>query len=401
MSNDQSQSPPLRKVTPYKAGKRLSTVRKLDLDFAGTALEEALVRQATEEKVKKLESQSNTSVIPLDLQDKEALENTYERSNQRSEDQDIDKATRSLNNLVDKQPSRPDLVDKQPSCLTTRFNDSLTIAQEAPKPITDELAGYRTPNILDDEIMPTLTPSEQVILRRLFRLSYGFNRTNTDAVSYAKLAEKCHLGLTAVKDALKSLQMKNLIKIIDSNKYSPSGGNQYELTLSFLKPVDNLVVKQPGRLSTRSLNDPIIDDDLNNTNKDHHQAAHQRETMMIYQTITRNTWKSSDQEAYEKIKNLQIENIRTGIKLITQRATTKPNSLNYFVKGLLDLANPTPQSKSQRKKALEKIVTMVRERNIGGARLSIGEFANEVKDLCIHEDVAFDNDLFNEILKIK
>lgn len=42
MSNEQ---PPVRKVIPYKSGKRPSTFRRLNIDFAGTALEEALNEQ--------------------------------------------------------------------------------------------------------------------------------------------------------------------------------------------------------------------------------------------------------------------------------------------------------------------------------------------------------------------
>jgi hypothetical protein len=42
VSNEQ---PPVRKVIPYKSGKRPSTFRRLKIDFAGTALEEALNEQ--------------------------------------------------------------------------------------------------------------------------------------------------------------------------------------------------------------------------------------------------------------------------------------------------------------------------------------------------------------------
>src|SRR5262249_31320005 len=142
------------------------------------------------------------------------------------------------------------------------------------KPFIDQLAGYKSPNVLDDEIMPALTPSEQVVLRRLFRLSYGFNRTITDPVSYSKLSEKCHLGISALKDALRSLQMKNLIRVVGDNKYNPAGGNQYEIALDLV--VKNLADKQPGRIvtkldtnlankqpghnSTRSITGPIKDD---------------------------------------------------------------------------------------------------------------------------------------------
>lgn len=42
------ESPPVREVVPFKPGKRQSTFRRLNLDFAGTALEEALARQQGE-----------------------------------------------------------------------------------------------------------------------------------------------------------------------------------------------------------------------------------------------------------------------------------------------------------------------------------------------------------------
>jgi hypothetical protein len=44
------ESPPVREVVPFKPGKRQSTFRKLNLDFAGTALEEALVRRQQQEE---------------------------------------------------------------------------------------------------------------------------------------------------------------------------------------------------------------------------------------------------------------------------------------------------------------------------------------------------------------
>lgn len=51
------ESPPVREVAPFKPGKRQSTFRKLNIDFAGTALEEALVRQQLqEEKAVKIEA---------------------------------------------------------------------------------------------------------------------------------------------------------------------------------------------------------------------------------------------------------------------------------------------------------------------------------------------------------
>ena len=60
------ESPPVREVAPFKPGKRQSTFRKLNLDFAGTALEEALARQQQqqEEGGVKLEPVEMTPLTP-------------------------------------------------------------------------------------------------------------------------------------------------------------------------------------------------------------------------------------------------------------------------------------------------------------------------------------------------
>ena len=57
------ESPPVREVVPYKPGKRQSTFRKLNLDFAGTALEEALARQHQQQESD--EKSEATEITPL------------------------------------------------------------------------------------------------------------------------------------------------------------------------------------------------------------------------------------------------------------------------------------------------------------------------------------------------
>jgi hypothetical protein len=59
------ESPPVREVVPYKPGKRQSTFRKLNLDFAGTALEEALARQQQQEGDEKAEATEATPLTPV------------------------------------------------------------------------------------------------------------------------------------------------------------------------------------------------------------------------------------------------------------------------------------------------------------------------------------------------
>lgn len=59
------ESPPVREVVPFKPSKRQSTFRKLNLDFAGTALEEALARQQQIESEEKAETPELTPMTPV------------------------------------------------------------------------------------------------------------------------------------------------------------------------------------------------------------------------------------------------------------------------------------------------------------------------------------------------
>jgi hypothetical protein len=120
--------------------------------------------------------------------------------------------------------------------------------------------------------------------------------------------------------------------------------------------------------------------------------------MMIYQNLTKNVWSKSDQTNYQKIKHLSLEVIEQAISLAMQRSVSRPNSLAYFVKEILTLSNPSQESKSQKKKKLQKIVSRIRELNVGKSGYLISDLVEDVKRACLRENVSFDNDLFNEII---
>jgi hypothetical protein len=255
--------------------------------------------------------------------------------------------------------------------------------------------GYYTPNWIDDEIMPTLHLSEQVLLRRLFRLSYGFNKQITDPISIPKLAEKCNLSDKGVKLAIKALEERGLIIAHRDFSGNPLGGNRYEV---FTQVMSIPETKSPGEKLPGEISASIKDHDHEDLkNHDHDQTAHERETRMIYQTITGNNWKKADQVAYEKIKHIPVEIIEQGIRITLTRASTRPGSLAYFVKEILVIANPAPAQRGVNKRALSEIVARVRELNVGRS-LTIGELAEEVKRACARQGVLFDSDLFQEII---
>jgi hypothetical protein len=316
-----------------------------------------------------------------------------EKPYSKSTTSDQEDRIRSDQNKPDSASTRP-IVSLANSQLSQDSLANNELSQSLAKPTIGLVHSYRTPNYLDDEIMPTLQPSEQLVLRRLYRLSYGFNRDTTNNVSLAKIAEKCNLGIATVKLAIKSLQAKRLIAIQSDLSRNPLGGNKYQVVL--LEQNSNLANSE----LSQSLAKPIVsyikdDDDLKST--DHHQ----RGVMMIYQHSTGNDWTKADQAAYAKIRGVPLEKIETAIQVASQRASSRPNSLNYFVKEILNSSQPSKQSKVQQKKALEKIVQQVKASHVGAANYSFSDFVEDVKRACARESVIFNNDLFNELIEKK
>jgi hypothetical protein len=132
-------------------------------------------------------------------------------------------------------------------------------------------------------------------------------------------------------------------------------------------------------------------DDLKKT--DHHLD----ETIKIYRRITGNNWTKTDAAAYEKIRTVSLATIDQAISIANQRAASRPNSLNYFIKEILNFQTAAEPSRAQRKKLMTAIIARVRARNVG-ANIGFADFVEDVKREAAREGIAFDNDLFNEIL---
>ncbi len=311
-----------------------------------------------------------------------------------SENRDDQLITGLLNNPVIKTPGDSNPVIKTPRDVETGSQKNPVI--ESPRYIVTGLSdtrekGFFIANWIEDDLMPKLEIAEQVILRRIIRLTIGFNRLTSDPVGSLKLAEKCNMSESGVKKSIRSLEQKGMLKVhrdLSGNRYT--GGNRYEI--SFQKEE-----KTPGYEITPLPNTPITDDDHDDLKRQDH---HQRETMMIYQKLTKNIWSKTDQQTYNKIKNIPLEIIEQTIITVLERSTSHPNSLNYFIKEIKNQSNPSSQNKAQRKKAMEKIVTEIRNRNVGG-KTSFSDFLEDIKRACIRENVIFDNDVLNEILDKK
>lgn len=289
---------------------------------------------------------------------------------------------------------------------TLEDSDVIPLSREKTKSLHDQVGYYQIPNYIDDELLPTLNSIEQIVYRRLYRLSYGFNRQTTDSVGLNKLAEKCNLGTTAIKKAIKSLEQRGHIQIHSDNSRDPKGGNKYTV---LLKKGISLDATQLRREKTKSSNAPITshddhdNDDLKRSSSSKEEndeiflSQHYLETKQIYEEVTGNIFNKLDKETYKKIKHIQLPLIEQTIKIVKQRAESKPNSLNYFIKEILNLSDPRSKTRTQQKKQLEKIIKEVQSSYIG-SKPSITDICESVKRRCANDGVIYDNDLFNKIL---
>jgi hypothetical protein len=85
-------------------------------------------------------------------------------------------------------------------------------AEIAPRAEIAPVRGHlRVPNEILYNILPTLKPSEAIVLLRLYALSHGFQK-NTCTVSLDKLASGCNLSRTQTRVCVRNLERKKLIK---------------------------------------------------------------------------------------------------------------------------------------------------------------------------------------------
>jgi hypothetical protein len=308
----------------------------------------------------------------------------------------------SSTSIVPTEPSSNSSVPIEPGSNRTVLSEPSPIRT---KPQQNQVGGhYITPNKLDDEIMPTLPPYEQIILRRLLRLSWGFNRFSpaiTDPVSYTRLAEKCSLSVSTVKRALQGLEQKGKVRPFGTQKHNPSAGNQYEILIEYYGLIEpspsRTKLSEPGPNRTKFSQNSIKDhdhEDLNNTISDHLKAV-----TTIYEKITGNSWKATDLKSYQQIKHVSVEQIEQGIRRAAERAKSHPGSLAFFTKEILTPSLGQPKATERQRAQLKRIVDEVSKNKVGaGSEYTEEHFRRDVERACNREGVIFDLDLYMKII---
>lgn len=245
----------------------------------------------------------------------------------------------------------------------------------------------RIPNTVVDNLFSLLDTTASMVYLRLYRLSHGYHK-DICTVGLEKLAKSINSGERTVQRAIERLELLGLIERQGASFGGPLKGNIFKVNLP----------ATVANLTTVADSTPIKSDDHDDLKKqDHHQSEHKKEVMMIYQKITGNNWSERDDTSYKRIEKVAIELVETTIRIANQRASSHPNSLSYFVKAILNAASPAPSNRAHQKKKMEQIVDRVLTSYVG-VTYAPSDVVYKVKELCVKEDVPFDNDLFDDIM---
>ena len=262
----------------------------------------------------------------------------------------------------------------------------------------------RIPQVVFDEVLPTLPVAAQALYVQLLRLTLGFQRRMCH-VSLDVLKYRCNQSLASVKRHLELLIRRGLVRKV-AVRY---GGRDRG---TYLMPVIPGVLgeAESSQLTMSQLNMSQLtmshkkydDDDFEI--KHHHQKAddddspHLRKVKEIYTQLTGNAWTAADTRAYREngIEQYGLEHVEAVMAAVAERAPERINSFAYFVREIAAAARP--ESRGARKRRLERIVRRVQQLHVGAANYGLADLVEDVKRACAREGVPFDTDLFNEII---
>jgi DNA-binding Lrp family transcriptional regulator len=111
-----------------------------------------------------------------------------------------------------------------------KVRDAETVSRAEIAPVRGHL---RVPNEVIYNVLPTLKPSEAIVLLRLYALSHGFQKS-TCTVSLDKLASGCNLSRTQTRVCVRNLERKKLIKGLgmdNTNSQKELRGLHFEVKL--------------------------------------------------------------------------------------------------------------------------------------------------------------------------
>lgn len=281
--------------------------------------------------------------------------------------------------------------------LSTGVSEGLSISWRA-------VEHTRIPQVVFDEILPTLAPMAQTPYLQLLRLTLGFQRANCH-ISLESWAARCNQSLASIKRQAQVLQQRGLLHKENVVFGGVARGSYYRPVIPGIlndpNVPDKLTKLRQSQLSvsqhpkSQLPESHMKDDQIDHGNKDHHE----KEVMRIYRELTGNEPTRADLAAYRKIAHIGLEVIEVQMRQIYERSSERIGSFAYFTKGLLTAMQEGARTRAQQKKNLELIIERIRSNRTGGTT-KLADLIEDIKRACARENVAYSTDLVNEILRM-
>ena len=195
-------------------------------------------------------------------------------------------------------------------------------------------------NKIDDVLSKLLQPSDEIIYRKLYRWSWGYNR-NYCQTSYSVLSKETNIKSTkTVREAIRRLLEKRLIERVDENSLTNPKGSTYLVHIPQLDDNNKLVLIDKDALVENTKVNSTKAVSLTSKNLIHKQPESRKSNALVKNTIVESTNKD---------------------KYINTNSKKQTLSLLTLVKKFYSLLNQNKISKQKRERALHQINELTKE----------------------------------------
>ena len=319
------QSPPVRNVVPYKPGKRISTFRRLNLDFAGTALEQALA-ESTRQPDSTLQQEQQQDQPEQELQPPSpAVPETIEELPHTP--LAADSAASSPNNAslnLDGQPGRMAVQPYQMDGSPYRLDGEPPVSAVQPPPVYGEpyRPAVQTANpaalpYSHTAAQPPGRPDSQTYIRPDVQ-PYSQKQDADYASRYGKYKVTVRLPedkILRIK-AWCAQNRRDLQDVIEEALDIWTASRQ--------------AVRPDSQPDGQTAHDHDIDDYLDKLIED--------DPLTVYRKLTRNSILQRDREAWQEVAGLDPTVVKFGIGTSIERSKNRINSFRYCVPAIREVA---------------------------------------------------------------
>jgi len=222
---------------------------------------------------------------------------------------------------------------------------------------------YIVPNELDDALSKLLQPSDEIIYRKLYRWSWGYNR-NYCQTSYSTLSKETNINSTkTAREAIHRLIEKGLIERLEDDSLTNPKGSTYIVHIPKLDDNDKLSFIDISSLVKNTL--------VNSTKVDNTKVKYTKATL-VKNTLVNSTKPISlnheipiqkelgKPEKATLVKNTLVNSTNKDKHIYTnnKKQTLSPSSL---VKKFYLLLDQNKISKQKRERALHQINELIKE----------------------------------------